>query len=337
MTGTIVEIVLFVLATAFTPPHTHNNGCKSEFLGFSQTNSIRGLAILMVILMHSSCNFGLRIFTPFGGIGVALFLILSGYGLTESYKRKGLQFFWKSKFNKIWIPYAIVLSVCTIWSSSFKPYVIVQYCLIDSPFWYISFLFYNYILFYVCHKYEFLYKYRFAIFLVFAFILFAFDTRIRAEQCLCFVTGMWISDYKKMVYKFLLNKNTVLCTIILLFGISASALFLKQLPTFRGQMEHVRLFQNIIELLIKYPFAIATIVVFTTSIFDRIQRSQLIGNRFLGFCSKISLELYIIHFSLLDILNKEYQVFSILTFLGLSFVLSILLYRLKNHITLWIK
>lgn len=335
MTGTIVEIVLFVLATAFTPPT--NNGCKSEFLGFSQTNSIRGLAILMVILMHSSCNFGLRFFTPLGGIGVALFLILSGYGLTESYKRKGLHFFWKSKFNKIWIPYAIVLTVCTIWSSSFKPYVIVQYCLIDSPFWYISFLFYNYILFYVCHKYEFLYKYRFAIFLVFALILFAFDTRIRAEQCLCFVTGMWISDYKNLVCKSLSNKKTVLCTIILLSCISASALFLKQMPTFRGQMEHVRLFQNIMELLIKYPFAIATIVILTTNIFDKVQRSMLIGNRFLGYCSKISLELYIIHFSLRDILNKEYQVFSILTFLGLSFVLSILLYRLKNHITLWIK
>ena len=287
--------------------------------------------------MHSSCNFGLRIFTPLGGIGVALFLILSGYGLTESYKRKGLHFFWKSKFNKIWIPYAIVLTVCTIWSSSFKPYVIVQYCLIDSPFWYISFLFYNYILFYVCHKYEFLYKYRFAIFLVFALILFAFDTRIRAEQCLCFVTGMWISDYKNLVCKSLSNKKTVLCTIILLSCISASALILKQMPTFRGQMEHVRLFQNIMELLIKYPFAIATIVILTTNIFDKVQRSMLIGNRFLGYCSKISLELYIIHFSLRDILNKEYQVFSILTFLGLSFVLSILLYRLKNHITLWIK
>lgn len=129
----------------------------------------------------------------------------------------------------------------------------------------------------------------------------------------------------------------VLCTIVLLYGISASALFLKQMPTLRGQMEHVRLFQNIMELLIKYPFAIATIVVFTTNIFDRIQRSLLIGNRFLGFCSKISLELYIIHFSLRVMLNKEYQVFSILTFLGLSFVLSILLYRLKNHIILWIK
>lgn len=336
MTGTIVEIVLFVLATAFTPP-PHNNGCKSEFLGFSQTNSIRGLAILMVILMHSSCNFGLRIFTPLGGIGVALFLILSGYGLTESYKRKGLHFFWKSKFNKIWIPYAIVLTVCTIWSSSFKPYVIVQYCLIDSPFWYISFLFYNYILFYVCHKYKFLYKYRFAIFLVFAFILFAFDTRIRAEQCLSFVTGMWISDYKNLVCKFLSNKKTVLCTIILLSCISASALLLKQMPTFRGQMEHVRLFQNVMELLIKYPFAIATIVILTTNIFNKVQRSLLIDNRFLGYCSKISLELYIIHFSLRVMLNKEYQVFSILTFLGLSFVLSILLYRLKNHITLWIK
>lgn len=54
----------------------------------------------MVILMHSSCNFGLRIFTPLGGIGVALFLILSGYGLTESYKKKGLHFFGKANLIK---------------------------------------------------------------------------------------------------------------------------------------------------------------------------------------------------------------------------------------------
>ena len=75
MIGTIIELCLFVIATAFTPPppHTHNNERKSDFLGFSQTNSIRGIAILMVILMHSSCNFCLRIFTPLGGIGVALF------------------------------------------------------------------------------------------------------------------------------------------------------------------------------------------------------------------------------------------------------------------------
>lgn len=123
MIGTIIELCLFIIATAFffpPPPHTHNNERKYDFLGFSQTNSIRGIAILMVILMHSSCNFGLRIFTPLGGIGVALFLILSGYGLTESYKRKKLELFWKSKFSKIWIPYAIVLTVCTIWSLSFK-------------------------------------------------------------------------------------------------------------------------------------------------------------------------------------------------------------------------
>lgn len=71
MIGTIIELCLFIIATAFTPPPTHNNERKSDFLGFSQTNSIRGIAILMVILMHSSCNFGLRIFTPLGGIGVS--------------------------------------------------------------------------------------------------------------------------------------------------------------------------------------------------------------------------------------------------------------------------
>ena len=73
------------------------NVINSQFLDFFQTKTIRGIAILMVVLMHSSCDLGMRAFTPFGGIGVALFLILSGYGLTESNniehnetKRKGV-------------------------------------------------------------------------------------------------------------------------------------------------------------------------------------------------------------------------------------------------------
>ena len=46
------------------------------------------------MLSHFTGNMS-RIFTPLGGIGVAMFLILSGYGLNESFKKNGLDGFWK--------------------------------------------------------------------------------------------------------------------------------------------------------------------------------------------------------------------------------------------------
>lgn len=49
---------------------------------------LRGVAIMLVVVCHCMGQFT-RIFTPFGGIGVALFLILSGYGLNESFRRGG--------------------------------------------------------------------------------------------------------------------------------------------------------------------------------------------------------------------------------------------------------
>lgn len=290
--------------------------------------------------MHSSCDLGLRVFTPLGGIGVSLFLIMSGYGLEESFKRKGIDGFWINKFYKIWIPYAIVLTFTKFSTFSFDVHTIMHYCCIDSPFWYISFLFYNYLLFYVCHKFEVLQKYRFLIFFTFAIILFFFDTRIRAEQSFSFVTGMLLSTNKKTFCSWLSRKRLAWTIISLLYAISMSALLAKQMPVVRVQIEHVRLFQNFMDLAIKFPFAIATAFVLAArfSFIRNGKRGILNGNRFCGFCSKISLELYIIHFSLRWILTENLgQIVSVIIFIGFSFVLSILLYKFKNSILTWKK
>mgnify|MGYP004627064423 CR=1 FL=1 len=61
---------------------------KCEFMSISHTNICRAVAAIIIILQHVSGGFGIRYFTPLGGIGVAIFLILSGYGLNESYKKK---------------------------------------------------------------------------------------------------------------------------------------------------------------------------------------------------------------------------------------------------------
>ena len=57
--------------------HLHSQRCK-------------GVAILSVILCHAAGTFGhgkIVLFTPLGGIGVSIFLLLSAYGLIESWQK----------------------------------------------------------------------------------------------------------------------------------------------------------------------------------------------------------------------------------------------------------
>lgn len=53
----------------------------------SLTTQLKGIAITLITIGHCFGDFT-RAITPFGGIGVALFLILSGYGLNESRLRQ---------------------------------------------------------------------------------------------------------------------------------------------------------------------------------------------------------------------------------------------------------
>ena len=45
-----------------------------------RTVAMRGIAIFLIILSHIIGLFQIRYATPLGGTGVAIFLILSGYG-----------------------------------------------------------------------------------------------------------------------------------------------------------------------------------------------------------------------------------------------------------------
>lgn len=68
-----------------------------------QTDVIKGIAIACVIIAHLGCQLT-RLTTPLGGIGVALFLIVSGYGLSLSYEKgkrsgDGLKKYWTKNKN----------------------------------------------------------------------------------------------------------------------------------------------------------------------------------------------------------------------------------------------
>ncbi len=68
---------------------------------------LKGIAITLVLASHCADPF-FRYFTPFGGIGVAIFLFFSGYGLTYSFYSSGIQHYWPKRILSVFVPYFIL-------------------------------------------------------------------------------------------------------------------------------------------------------------------------------------------------------------------------------------
>ena len=81
---------------------------------------LRGWSIFTIALMHlvmSSVSGILLKASAFGGAGVHVFILCSGFGLYLSYLRKPLRYadFLKRRFGKVWIPYAIAVLLWGAW------------------------------------------------------------------------------------------------------------------------------------------------------------------------------------------------------------------------------
>lgn len=79
-----------------------------------QTNQMKGLAILIVIVHHVSLYLGstgyLSLLHHLGFPSVAIFLILSGYGIFLSLEKKGLNNFFSKRVMRIYIPFVLAMT-----------------------------------------------------------------------------------------------------------------------------------------------------------------------------------------------------------------------------------
>lgn len=69
------------------------------------TNNLKAVAIILVILGH------LGFINKSGEWGVGIFLLLSGYGLTQSYIKSGIIGFFKKRLLAVILPYSIVMII----------------------------------------------------------------------------------------------------------------------------------------------------------------------------------------------------------------------------------
>ena len=157
-----------------------NNKSNKQYASLNRTNVfsfdliskyrsvIMGIAILWVVLFHSSVSYGFLInsVARLGNIGVDIFLFLSGIGLFFSYERlktsnNSMLSFYKKRLLRIMPPTIIFLSLWFLYSKSSE--TIFRFILditslsfwIDgeNPGWYIAFAIVTYLLYPLIHHF----------------------------------------------------------------------------------------------------------------------------------------------------------------------------------------
>ncbi|MBI2414640.1 acyltransferase [candidate division WWE3 bacterium] len=166
----VLQTILFSLLLFFVVILTTTKKPKQSKYIKSNSYELRGIAILMVIFAHTGYYLAkdTRFLFPlsvFAGVGVNLFLFLSGYGLTASAIRTKLSIsqFYRKRFSNIYLPMWIAISVLYLANflilkqipvvkdilSSYIGFFPVAdiYTSLNSPLWYFSFIVFYYLIF----------------------------------------------------------------------------------------------------------------------------------------------------------------------------------------------
>lgn len=251
---------------------------------------------------------GVRWFTPLGGIGVALFLFLSGFGCNESYKHKGLDGFWWKKVKRVLLPYALIITLVYVFKQKWD---LVSYLLeitgLRTSFWFITFMVKWYIAFWVTTK--FIPRCRLVIMGLFAIMVLFLSPEIEAEQALSFLLGVICSEKIQCVKCF--SKRQLAVIAIVGFIIGGTFLALKQLPLVR-EYEGGGIYA-VIQMFIKLPSAAGLVAALS---FVPI----LTKSRYLMLAGIISYELFLVHFPFYIYLDGK-LLWAIVLFVG-SFIVA---------------
>lgn len=311
---------------------------KYNFCSRQHFSYLKGLAILCVLVGHIGNYSGRTWFTPLGGIGVAVFLFCSGYGLMTSFKKKGLYSFWKNKLISIYLPFAFVEIVATIILRRSVSDTILDLLFIKcmNPLgWYMQYLVVCYLIFWIGAKYIPNIKMRQLFWGIIAVTSFFVFSNLRAEQAVSFFSGLIVADYihsekvcncSKFIggYQALRKKHTIVCCMLLCTAIVLLAI--KQLPVMRRQSHYII---TMINLVMKVSCAAGCLL-----ITKYIRPFQML----VSWLGQLSYALYLVHgyfmFFMEDNVLGKYAVNS-LVMVMLSFASAVLLNEIIKNVYKW--
>lgn len=269
---------------------------ECEFMSMQYTTIIKGVAILIIMLSHVANLWGVRWFTPLGGIGVAMFLTISGYGLAESYKKTGLKNYWVKKLINVYFPYAIIKAIIILVKILMgAKYNVVNTLLgflliknLHAYDWYMGYLFIWYFVFYIVNLVNTDNKKKIWLFVLASIVMFfSFKRNLYAEQAVSFLFGIYLSYYNRNS-----DKSFLKGFIFIIIGIAA--LVLKQLPAIRSL--NINVVWNFIQLVNKFCISCGIIY----SLYSII---KIINLKLFYYIGIISFELYLIHGYTIELLK----------------------------------
>lgn len=226
-----------------------------------QSTFLKGIAVISVIISHLICGgYELRLFTPFGGIGVALFLVLSGYGLNESYHNSGLTSFWQKKLTRIGVPWLIwcglFLFIGLVVPSLSKKHFLIRY-------WYLEYLI-TWCLIFWTGRLVLRERKAFVVLLAISSVaMFFVWPTLQAEQSFSFLTGVLLSEGNRRPKRITADKPVRWVKLLpyCLFVFATVFLVIKQLPIVRLYGEQ-SLLMKVVQLNIKLPYAMSLLSFF---------------------------------------------------------------------------
>ena len=315
MTNSIFLLIILLISIFYSLGFEHK--CDNNTL-FSRDDGIalRGLAAIFVLISHiyvygdfqniEANGFFFRIIgialTQLGGLGVLLFLFLSGYGIQEGYRTRevGLKFV-LNRIKKVYIPYlcikVIFYIITIIWGIGSVLY---------PEDWFILIISIEYFLYFIARKLTqknvFLVMLISNILLASFFIVMKFPAKYYNSVWL-FVVGVAFSCYQQTIVS-ALNRHSAISTaasmlIFILCGVSFT-------------MNKGELWSEFL----KPVSGIALILLLCCML-----RYFRINSPILLWCGKNSLELYIIHVSLHAFFKHLNSLGSIILYIILSVIL----------------
>ena len=297
------------------------------------TNNLKAVAIILVILGH------LGFINKSGAWGVGIFLLLSGYGLTQSYIKSGIIGFFKKRLLAVILPYSIVMiiwifvdyilgnkyRILTIGTSIL---VLIFKSVIDVTMLYISFLILWYIAFFCIFK---LIKNNY--FKIITMFIFSYIV------------------YYNLYELFDQNVGVRLYTLLFPIGVFLSFLFSKELNISESMLKsilgHLILFSFILfEISLNrsydYRYYTISIIMFSIMIISIFMLMNDFESKILSFIGNISFELYLFEGVFINKYNFIFKFinnkfWATLIYFILIIILSYIYHRIVKKINKYLK
>lgn len=327
--GMLLSAYVISVIVSFLVDRKKEISFDSRVMSKDSTAIIKGFAILIIMLAHIGNDFGIRYLTPLGSLGVAIFLLCSGFGLEKSFQKNGLRGFWKKRIITAYLPYLVfeIIGYVFLYQGITFKTVLLDLLLIDTihPYgWYMSCLFLYYIAFWISSlisKKNPIIKY--VVLSVCALLMFVFLRSLFKQQLLSFIIGALMANFEERICPYFKKASTSL----IFLGIGLSALLLRQLDAVRNL--HVLIY-SMTEVIQCTSLAIGCVSLITIIIL-KLKHCFYLPITYVGL---ISFELYLIHAFFIP---EKMTVINIFLFYVLSFVVSAFVYLVKRYISVLLK